>query len=172
MTDHELLETFDQRLHAYVAEHPDGTEGPLMAYGALLQAATPGLTEALGRRAILDAITAALTADRGDGLPVSGPTATDDEDGDIQWTSIDQWTLADFRLNLAWWHRRPGAPAARLAALIAYGEQRWPGEALSRPPWPATDHLPPWGPILVAEARMADEEEADEADEAQEERGQ
>jgi hypothetical protein len=70
------------------------------------------------------------------------------------------WTLADFRLNLAWWHRRPGEKAARLAALIAHGEQRWPGEDLSRQPWPETHDLPAWGPIIAAEARM--DEEADD----------
>jgi hypothetical protein len=153
-TDHDLLETFTQRLHDYVAAHPDCSEAELMAYGAMLQAATPGLRDALGRRAFLDEVTAAFTADRGDGLPAAGPTEAYDEDGEILWKTLDKWTLADFRLNLAWWRRRPGVTATRLAALIAHGEQRWPGEDLSRPPWPETHHLPAWGPIIAAEARM------------------
>ena len=99
----------------------------------------------------------AEAADRGDGLPFAGPTEQEDVDGHLVWKQLDQWTLADFRLNLAWWHRRPGAKAARLAALIAHGEQRWPGEDLSRQPWPETHHLPAWGPIIVAETRMDDE---------------
>jgi hypothetical protein len=157
MTDHDLRETFNRRLQTYVADHPDCQEAELMAYAALLQAATPGLNDALGRHAFLDEITAAFTADRGDGLPLAGPTEAYDADGEPLWKTLDQWTLADFRLNLAWWHRRPGATAARLAALIAYGEHRWPGEDLSRQPWPETHHLPAWGPIIVAETRMDDE---------------
>jgi len=163
MTDHDVLETFNQRLQAYVADHPDRQEAELMAYAAMLQAATPGLKDALGWRAMQDDVLAALTSDRGDGLPTSGPTEADDEDGRNLWKTLDKWTLADFRLNLAWWHRRPGTKATRLAALIAYGEQRWPGEDLSRQPWPETHHLPAWGPIIVAETRMDDEAE-DEAD--------
>jgi hypothetical protein len=162
MRDHDILTTFNQRLQTYIADHPDCQEAELMAYLEMLLAATPGLRDAFTRRAALDEITAALTADRGDGLPTSGPSAEDDAEGEIVWKLLKLWTLADFRLNLAWWHRRPAAPAARLAALIAYGEQRWPGEDLSRPPWPETDHLPTWGPILAAERRM--DEEDDEAD--------
>ena len=159
MTDQEILDTFSQRLNTYVRDHPKCTKAELLAYGAMLQAATPGLNDALAWRSALDQVTAAMTADRGDGLPAYGPMAAVDEDGEVLWMSIEQWTLADFRLNLAWWHRRPGVPAARLAALIAYGEARWPGEDLSRQPWPATDHLPPWGPIIEAEQR---EDEAED----------
>src|SRR4051794_34138149 len=104
MTDHDVLETFDQRLRAYVADHPDCPEAELRAYAAMLQAATLGLKDALGRRAFLDEVIAACTADRGDGLPFAGPTEADDEDGGPRWKTLDQWTLADFRLNLAWWH--------------------------------------------------------------------
>jgi hypothetical protein len=156
MTDHDVRETFNQRLRTYVAEHPDCQEAELMAYGAMLQAATPGLHDALSRRAFLDEVTAAFTADRGDGLPCAGPTEAHHADGDLLWKTPEQWTLADFRLNLAWWHRRPGEKAARLAALIAHGEQRWPGEDLSRQPWPETHALPAWGPVIAAEARMDD----------------
>jgi hypothetical protein len=160
MDDHEILDTFDQRLHAYVAEHPGCQEAEVRAYADLLQSATSGLKDALGQRGAQAEVTAALTMDRGDGLPAAGPTEAFDEDGEVFWKAIDRWTLADFRLNLAWWHRRPGAPAARVAALIAYGEQRWPDEDLSRPPWPATDHLPAWGPILAAETQMDDAADA------------
>ena len=153
--DHEILETFDQRLRAYIADHPDCEVAEVIAYADLLQVATPGLADAIRRAVLEDAVTVALIADRSDGLPASGPTGAVDEDGEVFWKPVDQWTLAEFRLNLAWWHRRPGVPAARLAALIAYGERRWPGEDLSRQPWPETHHLPAWGPILAAEARQA-----------------
>lgn len=165
MTDHDVLETFDQRLQTYVAEHRDCQEGELLAYLEVLLAATPGLRDAFGRRAALTEVTVALIADRGDGLPFSGPTEEDNEDGEPFWTKPERWTLADFRLNLAWWHRRPAVPAARLAALIAYGELRWPGKDLSPVHGPETHHLPAWGPILAAEAGM-DDEAAEEAPDA------
>jgi len=158
MTDHELLETLQQRLHTYVAEHPGCQEAELKAYLKVLEAATPGLRDAIGCQAMRTDVLAALISDRGDGLPSAGPTEAYDVDGELLWKMLDQWTLADFRLNLAWWHRRPGCPAPRLAALIAYGEQRWPGEDLSRQPWPETHHLPAWGPILAAEVWVTEEE--------------
>jgi sarcosine oxidase gamma subunit len=109
MTDHDVLETFNQRLQTYVDDHPGCQEAELKAYAAMLEVATPGLKDAIRRAALEDRITVAFTADRGDGLPAAGPTEAHDEDGEVFWKAIDQWTLADFRLNLAWWHRRPGA---------------------------------------------------------------
>jgi hypothetical protein len=50
MTDQEILETFDQRLQAYIAEHPDADDDAVMAYGELLQVATPGLRAAIDRQ--------------------------------------------------------------------------------------------------------------------------
>ena len=36
LTDQELLDTFDERLSTYVAEHPDCQEAELLTYAALL----------------------------------------------------------------------------------------------------------------------------------------
>ena len=64
-------------------------------------------------------------------------------DGERLWRVPERWSVDDYRVTLAW-YREPGAPAAQLAALIAYGETRWPGEGLTRLPWPDTSDLPSW----------------------------
>jgi hypothetical protein len=159
--DHQeqLVERFDRQLKAYVREHPDADEAEVMAYAELLAAAIPGVNEALGMREAVGVTIAALTADRGDGLPFAGP-GTDQDAGSQLWKELGQWTLDDYRLNLAW-YREPGAPAAQLAALIAYGETRWPGEDLARQPWPDTSDLPSWRELAP---HLAEEEDDDELD--------
>jgi hypothetical protein len=136
-----LVARFDRQLEAYRRAHPRAGEAELMAHAESLLAAMPGLQEAFAYRGLRGAVTAVLIADCGDGLPLSGPSAAWDADGERPWTQVDQWTLDDYRLNLAW-YREPGAPPTPLAALIAHGETRWPGVDLSRGPWPDTSDLP------------------------------
>jgi hypothetical protein len=140
----QLLDRFDQQLAAYCREHPDASEAEVRAYAEFLEAAMPGLTEAIRHAGLHHRLTTALIHDRGDGLPVSGPSAErNDDDGERFWKLPELWSVDDYRLTLAW-YREPGAPAAQLAALIAYGESRWPGEDFSRGPWPDTSDLPAW----------------------------
>ena len=135
-----LVARFDRRLKAYHRQHPDADEGELMAYAEFLLATVPGLQETVAYRGLRGEVTAALIADRGDSLPLSGPSTERDADGERLWKQLDQWTLDDYRLNLAW-YREPGAPPTQLAALVTHGETRWPGVALSRGPWPDTGGL-------------------------------
>jgi hypothetical protein len=154
----EVLDRFDQHLAAYCREHPDASEAEVWAHAELLFVATPDLKEALGVSALEREIAIALVADRGDGLPVSGPSAEHDDDGERVWKRPEQWTVDDYRLTLAW-YREPGAPAVQLAALIAYGENRWPGEDFSRGPWPDTSDLRAWEELS---RYLPDDEEDDE----------
>jgi hypothetical protein len=155
--DHERLETFDQRIQTYLAEHPDCQEAELLAYGALLQAATPGLREAIRAEAIEARMLACMIHDDGHGWPFAGLSTRRGADGDRVILPIEEWSLDDWRLNWAWWQGRPGPRDPRLAGLIAYAEGRWAGVALLDGPWPDGIDLPPWGPILAAEARLEDE---------------
>jgi len=124
MRRHEqVLDRFDQQLTAYCREHPDASEAEVRTHAELLFVAMPGLKEAVGVSQLEREIDLALVSDRGDGLPVSGPSAARDDDGERFWKLPELWTVDDYRLTLAW-YREPGAPAAQLAALIAYGESR------------------------------------------------
>jgi hypothetical protein len=156
--DAEVIDRFERHLDAYCREHPDADEAAVRAHAELLAAAIPGLWEALGMEALEHRINVALVADRGDGLPGGGPCARWD-DGERLWTSPEQWTLEDFRVTLAW-YREPGAPAPQRAALLAYGERRWPGEDFSRGPWPDTSDLPAWEELA---RDLIDDEDDDEA---------
>jgi len=153
----EMLDRFGQHLAAYCHEHPDASEVEVRAHAELLEAAMPGLTEAIRYGGLDHKITAALIHDRGDGLPGSGPSAERDDDGERFWKLPELWTVDDYRLTLAW-YREPGAPAVQLAALIAYGEARWPGEDFSRGPWPDTSDLPAWEELTPS---LTDDEESD-----------
>jgi hypothetical protein len=155
----QVLDRFDQQLTAYCREHPDADVPEVRAYAELLEAAIPGVKEAIRASCLEAEIAAALVADRGDGLPVSGPSAERDDDGERVWKLPELWTVDDYCLTLAW-YREPDAPAAQLAALIAYGESRWPGEDFSRGPWPDTSDLPAWEEL----ARSLTDDEDDEED--------
>lgn len=156
--DAELIDRFERHLDAYCRAHPDAGEAAVRAHAELFMAAIPGLPEAIGREALGRRIEAASAHDRGDGLPVGGPCARWD-DGERCWTTPEQWTQEDFRVTLAW-YREPGAPAAQLAALLAYGERRWPGEDFSRGPWPDTSDLRAWEDLAPY---LSDDEDDDEA---------
>jgi hypothetical protein len=152
----QLMERFRRGLRAYAREHRDADEAELRAYGELLETAIPGLREALRARCEEMAVIAALVSDRGDGLPAGGPSTGRGASGERSWKILDLWTLKDYRLNLAW-YREPGGPATQLAALIAYGETRWPGEDFSRGPWPDTSDLPDWQDLAADLAADDDE---------------
>jgi hypothetical protein len=92
---------FDRQLEAYRRAHPRAGEAELTAHAESLLAAMPGLQEAFACRSLRGAVTVVLIADCGDGLPLSGPSAAWDADGERPWTQVDQWTLDDYRLNLA-----------------------------------------------------------------------
>jgi hypothetical protein len=153
----QLLDRFDQRLAAYCREHPDASKTEVRAHAELLEAAMPGLTEAICYDGLYHRVRAALIHDRGDGLPFSGPSVERGDEGDRLWKHPEQWTVDDYRLTLAW-YREPGAPAEQLAALIAYGETRWPGEDFSRGAWPDTSDLDAWEELAPY---LTDDEEPD-----------
>ena len=138
-----LVARFDQHLKAYHRKHPDADEGELTAYTECLLATVPGLKEAFAYRGLRGEVTAVLIADRGDSLPLSGPSTERDADGERLWKQLDKWTLDDYRLNLAW-YREPGAPPTRLAALVTYGATRWPRKDLACQSWPDISDLPSW----------------------------
>jgi hypothetical protein len=147
-TRHELLETFSARFRAYAQDSPGATGADLSRFADVLIAATPGLSEAPIFEEKLHEIVRAFISDRGQGLPAGGPSAEFAE-GDRVWKIPEQWTAEDFRVTLAWWQSYPGPDrATRLAALIAYGESRWPWLNLARQPWPDITDLPAWSRLL------------------------
>jgi hypothetical protein len=160
----ELLDRFDRQLEAYLREHPDADDHEAMAHAELLMAAMPGMEGAICASYLEGEVTAALIADRGDGLPVSGPSAERDDDGERFWKLPELWTVDDYRLTLAW-YREPGAPVVQLATLIAYGESRWPGEDFSQGPWPDTSDLPAWEDLTPPLTDDEDDGEEDVSDE-------
>jgi hypothetical protein len=157
----QLVERFDRHFEVYCREHPDADAHEVRAHAELLIAAMPGLQQALVVSYLQREVIAAVVSDRGDGLPVSGPSAELDADGARIWKLPELWTLDDYRVTLAWF-REPGAPAAQLATLIASGEARWPSVDVSRGPWPDTSDLPSWADLAPMLAE--DDEDLDRLD--------
>ena len=159
----QTLDRFYQRMEAWLREHPEAGRAEVIAQIRWLEVVTPGLTDAIRYESAEMAVTLALIRDRGDGLPCSGPSAEWHTDGDRFWRPPEEWTLDDYRLNLAW-YREPGAPAAQLAALLAYGQARWPGEDFGGGPWPDTSDLPDWADLALSLNQEIGPEDEDKDD--------